>query len=75
MKIRHLTLAVIAVACGQAHALDPATSNAAATVKVYMSGATAMRNIIGGLFTENCVAGTRQSFNTPNLRHRSLVIE
>ena len=58
MKIRNLALAAIAVACGQAHALDPATSNAASTVKVYLSGATAMRNIIGGLFTENCVAGT-----------------
>lgn len=58
MKIRNLALAAIAVACGQAHALDPATSNAASTVKVYTSGATAMRNIIGGLFTENCVAGT-----------------
>ena len=58
MKIRNLALAAIAVACGQAYALDPATSNAASTVKVYMSGATAMRNIIGGLFTENCAAGT-----------------
>ncbi len=58
MKIRSLAVAAIAVACGQAHALDPATSNAASTVKVYVSGASAMRNIIGGLFTENCVAGT-----------------
>ena len=58
MKIRNIALAALALVGGQAFALSPAASAAATTVKVYVSGATAMRNIIGGLFTENCVAGT-----------------
>jgi hypothetical protein len=58
MKIRNIALAALAVACGQAFALSPTASVADTTVQVYMSGATAMRNIIGGLFTEHCKAGT-----------------
>ena len=54
MKIRSFALAALAAACGQAFALTPAQVADPATVKIYMSGATAMRNIIGGLFTENC---------------------
>lgn len=56
MKNRHIALAALALVSSQAFALNPAAS--ASAVQVYMSGATAMRNIIGGLFTENCVAGT-----------------
>lgn len=58
MKLRHITLAALAVVAGQAHALDIATTNAAGTFKVYVSGASATKAIIGGLFTQNCQAGT-----------------
>ena len=56
MKIRHIALAALALASSQSFALNPTAS--ASAVQVYVSGATAMRNIIGGLFTENCVANT-----------------
>lgn len=55
MKIRHLALAAMAVAAGQAYALTPAAT-AAATLKVFVSGASASKAIIGGLFTQNCNA-------------------
>ena len=58
MKFRTLTLAVLATLAAPSFALDIATSNAASTVKVYASGATATRAIIGGMFTQNCAPGT-----------------
>lgn len=60
MNIRHIAVAAVALAAGQAFALNPTDS--AAAVQVHMSGASAMRNLIGGLFTENCAAGTLDTY-------------
>lgn len=57
MKIRNIAFVAMVVSCGQAYALSPAEVSAAATVKLYVSGASAMRNIIGGLFTQHCQTG------------------
>jgi len=54
MKIRSITAAVLAALSCQAYALSPAQVADAGTVKVYVSGASALRNIIGGLFTQHC---------------------
>lgn len=54
MKLRIIATAAILAATGQAFALTPAQVADASTVKVYMSGATALRNVIGGLFTQHC---------------------
>lgn len=54
MKLRHIALAATLAVVGQAHALTPAQVADAQTVKVYMSGATALRNTVGGLFTQGC---------------------
>ena len=56
MKIRSIAFAALAALSGQAFALSPAQVADAATVKVYMSGASALRNVIGGLFTQHCEA-------------------
>jgi len=56
MKIRSIALAALAAFAGQAFALTPAQVADAATVKVYVSGASALRNVIGGLFTQHCAA-------------------
>lgn len=56
MKIRHVALAALAVACAPSFALTPAQVAEGSTVKVYMSGASALRNVIGGLFTQHCEA-------------------
>ena len=56
MKIRFIAIAALAALSGHAFALTPAQIADAATVKVYMSGASALRNVIGGLFTSNCEA-------------------
>jgi hypothetical protein len=56
MKVRSIALAAAALMAGQAHALSPVEVADASVVKIYMSGATALRNIIGGLFTQNCSA-------------------
>lgn len=56
MKIRHIALAALATACAPSFALTPAQVADASTVKVYMSGASALRNVIGGLFTQHCEA-------------------
>jgi ABC-type phosphate transport system substrate-binding protein len=58
MKIKLVSAAALVAMSGSAFALDPATSLAAGTAKVYASGATALRNVVGGLFTQNCAAGT-----------------
>ena len=54
MQIRSIAFAALAAVSGQVFALTPAQVADASTVKVYMSGASASRAIIGGLFTENC---------------------
>lgn len=54
MKVRLIALAALAVVSTQAFALTPTQVADTNTVKVYMSGATALRNIIGGLFTQVC---------------------
>lgn len=62
MKLHHIALATLAALGGQAHALDNTTLNAAGTLKIYMSGASALKASIGGLFTQNCQAGTRTDY-------------
>lgn len=54
MKIRSIAFAALVAASGQAFALSPAQVADASTIKIYVSGATALRNIIGGLFTQFC---------------------
>lgn len=64
MKIRHIALAATLAITGQAQALTPAQVADPQTVKVYMSGATALRNTIGGLFTQNCSADLSVYFSS-----------
>ena len=54
MKLNRIAICVLAAISSQAYALTPAEIADNGTVKVYMSGASALRNIIGGLFTQNC---------------------
>ena len=49
MKIRSIAVAALAALSSQAFALAPAQVADAGTVKVYMTGASALRNVIGGL--------------------------
>lgn len=56
MKIRSIAFAALAVISGQSFALSPAQVADAGTTKVFVSGASALRNVIGGLFTANCEA-------------------
>lgn len=81
MKIRHIALAASLAITGHAQALTPAQVADPQTVKVYMTGASALRNTIGSLFTQNCSAdvsvyfsgvGTFSgiSFSTPGDAHR-----
>lgn len=56
MKIRSIAVAALAALSSQAFALAPAQVADAGTVKVYMTGASALRNVIGGLFTQHCDA-------------------
>lgn len=62
MKIRHIAAAAVAAFASQAYALDVATMNAAGTLKVYFAGASATKAAIGGLFTQNCQAPTRNDY-------------
>jgi hypothetical protein len=61
-QLRLLAVAALAALGTQAHALDVATMNAAGTLKVYFAGASATKGSIGGLFTQNCQAGTRNDY-------------
>lgn len=54
MKTRFIAFAALAAITGQVFALSPAQIADPSTTKVYVSGASALRNIIGGLFTSNC---------------------
>lgn len=66
MNIRRIAAAALATLASQAFALSPAEVADASTVKVYVSGATALRNIIGGLFTQNCAADLDVYFSAAN---------
>jgi len=72
MKLRIVSLAVVAAFAGQAHALSLADIDAARSagtlLEVTMSGATALTGTIGGLFTQNCKPGTLNTYlNNKNL--------
>lgn len=72
MKLRIVSLAAVAALAGQAHALTLADIDAARSagtlLEVTMSGATALSGTIGGLFTQNCKAGTLNIYlNNANL--------
>lgn len=69
MKLNTLAGAcLLAFATPAAFALSPAVTGAAATVKIYASGASAQVNSIQGLFSTMCVAGTRDTYtNTANV--------
>lgn len=71
MKLRIVTLAALAAIAGQAQALtitDIATKRALPATnpdklfEVHFSGASALSAVIGGLFTQNCVAGTLDTY-------------
>ncbi|MGK2899633.1 MAG: hypothetical protein ACSLE9_13260 [Burkholderiaceae bacterium] len=63
--IKSIAFAAATVCASQAYALDPATMNAAGTLKVYVGGASALSAAIGGLFTQNCNAATRTDYTYP----------
>ncbi|EHR69800.1 hypothetical protein BurJ1DRAFT_0924 [Burkholderiales bacterium JOSHI_001] len=58
MKIKLISAAALVAMSGSTFALDPTTATAAGTAKVYAAGATALRAVVGGLFTQNCEAAT-----------------
>lgn len=61
MKLRHIAAAAaLAAIAGQAAALTP--TQAAAATTIYFSGASATKAAIGGLFTQNCQASTRNDY-------------
>lgn len=62
MKLKSIAFAAAALIASQAHALTPADMNAAATLKVYVGGASALSAAIGGLLTQNCDATTRTDY-------------
>lgn len=62
MKIRSIAIAALAAISGQVFALTPAEVADPNTVKIYLGGASALRNVIGGIFTSNCEAGTLDVF-------------
>ncbi|MEK8050037.1 hypothetical protein AACH10_07295 [Ideonella sp. DXS22W] len=57
MKLRTIAAAVAALATFQAHALDITTTNSANTVKIYAAGASAVSNVLAGIFVQNCASG------------------
>jgi len=62
MKLKSIAFAAAALIASQAHALTPADMNAAATLKVYVGGASALSAAVGGLLTQNCDATTRTDY-------------
>lgn len=56
MKIRLIAATAAALIAGQVHALTPTVVGNAATVKVYAAGASAIRNIVGQIFLQNCAS-------------------
>lgn len=67
MKLRLLPLALAAMLSTQAHALDPVTTTAASTIKVWASGASAIRNIVGQIFVNNCASNLDIYFSTASV--------
>ncbi len=63
-KLQAVALAAGLAMVGQANALTPAQVADPATVKIYMSGASALRNTIAGLFTQNCTADLSVYFSS-----------
>ena len=57
MRIRSIAFAALAAVSGHSFAMTPAEVASTNTARVYMSGASALRNVIGGIFTSNCQAG------------------
>ncbi|OGA99931.1 MAG: hypothetical protein A3E25_19630 [Burkholderiales bacterium RIFCSPHIGHO2_12_FULL_69_20] len=56
MKLRLIAATAAALFVGQAFALTPAVVGEAATIKVYAAGASAIRNIVGQIFLQNCAS-------------------
>ena len=56
MQLRLIAIAATLFAAGQAQALAPADVASASTIKVYASGASAIRNIVGQIFLQNCAS-------------------
>lgn len=70
MKFRLIPTAFAAAAAlmaSQAQALDIATVNSAATIKVYASGASAIRNIVGQVFQQNCASSLDIYYSSANV--------
>lgn len=65
MRLKTLSAAcALALAAPSAFALNPATTGAATTVQIYMSGASAQISSIEGLFGTMCVPGTLDRYNS-----------
>lgn len=62
MKLKLIAAAALFTA-NQAQALSPVEVADPSVVKIYASGASALRNVIGGLFTQNCTADLSVYFN------------
>ena len=58
MKLRHIAIAACAALSTQAFALDAATTAAPATIKLYISGSSALQSVIEGLLRQNCQGAT-----------------
>ena len=58
MKLRHVAIAALAALSTQAFALDAATTAAPATIKLYISGSSALQSVIEGLLRQNCAGAT-----------------
>ena len=57
MKLHQIAFAAAAALVGsQASALSITDTNAAGTVKVYASGASAVSNVLAGIFVQNCAS-------------------
>jgi hypothetical protein len=63
MKLRIISIAALAAIAGQAQALTVAQVNDAATVNVYVSGASATKAVIKGLFVQNCLQTTPGTYD------------
>lgn len=66
MKLRLLALAAAAVT-SNAFALSVADTNDAATLQIYVGGASASKGVIGGLFSQNCDRGAGAGTATDTL--------
>lgn len=62
MKLKSIAFAAAALIASQANALTPTDMNAAATLKVYVGGSSALSAAIGGDLTQNCDPTTRTDY-------------